>query len=269
VEQDIPNKMTRMDAGRKGGKIGGLARVPKGFSALDPEDRKLNAQTAAAARWESVGKRRNKELWLKIEAARMRSRNRPQEVDGEPNQAPKKKQVRNPKPGEKRILNHSRQTVKRCAELSPVDAAYIAGIIDGEGCVGLYVRTRPNKRGWTHSFNVAVHMTDPEPIRFLRDTTKIGTFAKIHPPSAKAANCKMQYTYTCTSDGAASLLEQILPYMRIPIKREKAERLIELQKLYRDGEIIPEDMLSRMKFPCLAKGKYRKTAQMTRKNAKK
>jgi hypothetical protein len=37
--------------GRLGGKVGGKAQVPKGFSALTPEERKANASAAAKARW--------------------------------------------------------------------------------------------------------------------------------------------------------------------------------------------------------------------------
>jgi len=37
--------------GRLGGRVGGLARVAKGFSALTPEERSANAKNAAAKRW--------------------------------------------------------------------------------------------------------------------------------------------------------------------------------------------------------------------------
>jgi hypothetical protein len=37
--------------GRLGGKVGGTARVPKGFSSLTPEERSESAKRGAAARW--------------------------------------------------------------------------------------------------------------------------------------------------------------------------------------------------------------------------
>jgi len=37
--------------GRAGGKVGGLARVPKGTSVLSPEERVRRAKAASAARW--------------------------------------------------------------------------------------------------------------------------------------------------------------------------------------------------------------------------
>jgi hypothetical protein len=41
--------------GRLGGKVGGKAKVAKGFSSLTPEDRKANASAAANARWAKKG----------------------------------------------------------------------------------------------------------------------------------------------------------------------------------------------------------------------
>jgi hypothetical protein len=37
--------------GRKGGKVGGLARVPKGFAAMTPEQRAEAGRRGAAKRW--------------------------------------------------------------------------------------------------------------------------------------------------------------------------------------------------------------------------
>ena len=42
--------------GRLGGKVGGLSKVPKGFSSLTPEERKANASAAAKARWANAKK---------------------------------------------------------------------------------------------------------------------------------------------------------------------------------------------------------------------
>lgn len=36
---------------REGGRLGGLARVPKGVAKLSPEERKARAKAAALARW--------------------------------------------------------------------------------------------------------------------------------------------------------------------------------------------------------------------------
>jgi hypothetical protein len=40
--------------GRAGGKVGGLARVPKGTSVLSPEERVRRAKAASAARWKKA-----------------------------------------------------------------------------------------------------------------------------------------------------------------------------------------------------------------------
>ena len=43
--------------GRLGGKVGGLSKVPKGFSALTAEERSAVAKDAAAKRWAGVKKK--------------------------------------------------------------------------------------------------------------------------------------------------------------------------------------------------------------------
>ena len=42
---------TAVALGRKGGKVGGLARVAKGFAMLTPAERKAVAAAAAKKRW--------------------------------------------------------------------------------------------------------------------------------------------------------------------------------------------------------------------------
>lgn len=46
--------------GRKGGRKGGKARVPKGFSSLTPEQRSEMAKAAAAKRWANRPKQETK-----------------------------------------------------------------------------------------------------------------------------------------------------------------------------------------------------------------
>jgi hypothetical protein len=56
-----PRKATKNPAavalGRLGGKVGGLSKVPKGFSALTAEERSAVAKGAAAKRWAGVKKK--------------------------------------------------------------------------------------------------------------------------------------------------------------------------------------------------------------------
>jgi hypothetical protein len=52
-----PKNPAAVALGRLGGKVGGLSKVPKGFSALTAEERRAVAKAAAAKRWAGVEKK--------------------------------------------------------------------------------------------------------------------------------------------------------------------------------------------------------------------
>jgi hypothetical protein len=100
-------------------------------------------------------------------------------------------------------------------KLEPAVAAYIAGLIDGEGTVTL---TR-NHAGENRRLVVSVANTELQLLEFLSDQigagkiTKKRTVSDRHTPS---------YCYAISSQQALMLLQQVSPYM-ISYKRRRAQ----------------------------------------------
>ncbi len=103
---------------------------------------------------------------------------------------------------------------RKCKTLSVADAAYIAGFLDGEGCFGAFVR-RPTTLQPIQklSLHVTVTITDGHILEWISHITGLGTAPKARQP--KNTKHSKVYFWSCMSAGAASLVEQILPYLRI------------------------------------------------------
>src|SRR5216683_4835898 len=104
--------------------------------------------------------------------------------------------------------------------------AYLAGIIDGEGSIGISW-TRPSARNphgaWTGYINCS--MTDEEPIRLLYET--FGGYLGTQKP--KLLHWRLKYIWSMTSTKACITLNLLLPYLRI--KKRQALLCFKLQTL--------------------------------------
>lgn len=113
--------------------------------------------------------------------------------------------------------------------LSLADAAYLAGLIDGEGSIAVS-RTKTSasakacKRGFAYRSSVTITMTDLPVLEWVKRTAGVGN---ICVKKARSRNHKQAWSWTAWSNEAASLLDQILPYLRV--KAGQAENLIEFQ----------------------------------------
>lgn len=117
-----------------------------------------------------------------------------------------------------------------CAELSDVDAAYIAGFLDGEGSIFIYEKmNRPRLR-------VAFANNDLGVLEWISKMTGVGSistkikYSKVHATS---------YILQLNADAALSLLQQVRKYLRI--KGEQADLGIDFQERLK----IPELNLDR------------------------
>lgn len=117
-------------------------------------------------------------------------------------------------------------------ELSIQDAAYIAGIIDGEGCV-LVGRTKTGpaakgcRTGFAYRSCVSVTLTCRPLLTWLRVVTGVG---KICRATSKQGH-SLAWRWQVWSIEAASLLGAIRPFLRIKIRQ--ADNLIEFQSIMR------------------------------------
>lgn len=109
------------------------------------------------------------------------------------------------------------------ATLSPEDAAYLAGIIDGEGSIIL------GKSRLAINLHVSVTNTSRALLEWVEKTTAVGA---ICDQRAETAVSRRTYFWRCNADAALSLLRQLLP--RLVVKRAQAELAISFQERLRD-----------------------------------
>ncbi len=120
--------------------------------------------------------------------------------------------------------------------------AYTAGIIDGEGCIGIYA-LKAGKRGKDseriyHTLRVEVCNAQKGLIEFL-----FSHFGGSHGAGYRP-NRKPYYKWQITSRSAAEFLDNIYPYL--VIKRDQAELVVRFRGSFGNpGKVITAD---RMEF---------------------
>ena len=110
-------------------------------------------------------------------------------------------------------------------QLTEPEKAYIAGIVDGEGYIGIWEHARKG-RNPTIECNVVVDMMNEKVMRWLH--SRIGGSFDIVRPYPPKRNCT-SYRVTLWSREAASLLKDIQPYLIV--KADKAGKLINIQEM--------------------------------------
>lgn len=103
-------------------------------------------------------------------------------------------------------------------KLTPTQAAYIAGFLDGEGSVILYMRRD------SVALRVSFSNTKLEPLNWIKEAVGMGSIIIKHHTNLKHRASAM---YQLNSDAAAQLLKQVLPYL--VLKHEQAEIAINFQ----------------------------------------
>lgn len=121
------------------------------------------------------------------------------------------------------------------------DAAYIAGLIDGEGTLSLSRRHRNENR----QFVISISNTDTRLLNYVCQTVGAGRITRkgiskcTHTPSA---------TYAIDNRQALDLLRQIAPYLQT-YKAERAKILDHYQRLTpRNGKYSPAQKKARSAF---------------------
>jgi hypothetical protein len=107
---------------------------------------------------------------------------------------------------------------RACATLTALDAAYIAGFFDGEGCASIHRRTTP---GAVLEWTVLIINTKFAVIEWILRATVIGSVSLTKGVGASNDS----KTWHAQSAGAVSFVDQLLPFLRV--KREVAELFLE------------------------------------------
>ena len=102
-----------------------------------------------------------------------------------------------------------------------VEAAWLAGIMDGEGCIYIdrLMPTPANKKKQpVYKLNLSVAMTDERTIRRIAEITGVGCVYKLptYNPNHSAI-----YRWQAANQNAAAILPQIAPYL--VTKKEQGE----------------------------------------------
>lgn len=111
----------------------------------------------------------------------------------------------------------------QCDQLSSADAAYIAGFVDGEGCICGYRRKAPTQR--LLHLTVAINNTHRGVMDWIGEVTGL---AYVSEHGGGSARHKKFFRWQVDSAAAASLLEQLLPFLKI--KRKQALLLIRVHR---------------------------------------
>jgi hypothetical protein len=113
------------------------------------------------------------------------------------------------------------------------DLAYLAGIVDGEGYVGIKKSRAYQCQGRVtpgYHARIQVRMVDEPTIAFLGETLGGWCFLE----RAQTQGRRTLYCYQASDLAAATALERLLPYLRV--KRENAETVLALRELQSQGQ---------------------------------
>lgn len=116
--------------------------------------------------------------------------------------------------------------------MNEVECAYIAGFVDGEGCIGLWREKRlSNKCGFRFHPALEANNTNFEVLYRIREMMGNGRIVHIFN---KQPNRKPGYKLQLFPNQIRHILPQIMPYLII--KREQARLVLEYLKTVKDGQ---------------------------------
>jgi len=112
--------------------------------------------------------------------------------------------------------------------ITDIEWAYLAGILDGEGCIALN-KQRTKRNGKVYSYYtlfVTVGNTDYSLIKWLSDT-----FGGKYYPSTRKENRRQVWTWCVASQKAEDMLNHVRKYMIV--KKDQAELAIVFRNTYK------------------------------------
>jgi hypothetical protein len=113
------------------------------------------------------------------------------------------------------------------------DAAYLAGLIDGEGYIGVTgthtsASAKGCKRGVAYRCHISVNMVEKAALQWAQEMTGLG---RVSPKKASCVRHRPAWSWNVWSNEASQLALAILPYLHV--KREQARNLIEFNSIMR------------------------------------
>lgn len=121
----------------------------------------------------------------------------------------------------KRCSNRARGKHGVAQTMEPTDAAYLAGIVDGEGSI-----VRIKKQNGRDVWRLVVVNTDLDLLNWCRETTGCGA---VTVKALAGERNKASWTWQCYADNTCRVLEQLRPYLKIKAWRAD-DALAELRR---------------------------------------
>ena len=121
------------------------------------------------------------------------------------------------------------------------DAAYLAGLFDGEGCITYKQKMRqrrPVEKYYpTWEIRMEINMTHQSVIRLIHEMTGVGTVAK-KPPGKGQLGKKMQWRWRCGYRDAYYVCRNIAPHSHV--KLDKVQKIIDhySDKKMMNGKVV-------------------------------
>lgn len=114
--------------------------------------------------------------------------------------------------------------------MTPTETAWLAGLVDGEGCIYI-ARRKPyaSLRSYRYVLGLKIAMCHKPTIDRVAELTGIGSKHKAQNPGGPRSSTA--YTWLATADNAARVITEIQPYLIT--KSEEAKVAIEFHSLPR------------------------------------
>ena len=133
-------------------------------------------------------------------------------------------------------------TYRQHKDLNETDAAYIAGLIDGEGTITL-IRKHKNEN---RQLSVSISSTEKNLLDYVKSVTGVG---KITNKRTSKPHHAPSFAYAVYNRQALALLQQILPYLK-SYKYKRAELILKdyLRLTPRNGKYTTELLAKKNAF---------------------
>ena len=126
-------------------------------------------------------------------------------------------------------MNGVKNTATRGKVLTKVELAYIAGLLDGEGCINIgkittdYIREVEKRKVPKYVLSVTVYNTHQETVQWLHELFGGYLQTRYRHPKTWRTN----YAWKVSANTANDFLKQVVKLLRI--KKRQAQRAIEFQ----------------------------------------
>ncbi len=136
----------------------------------------------------------------------------------------------------------ARPKFKKLNKLTAAEAAYLAGLIDGEGTVTLSHKSPKAHR----QLAVSISSTEYTIVEWVKRKLGVG---KITNKKSYSNKHSRSFAYVVYSRQALSMLEQIIPFM-VGYKRSRAILAVRqyIKLTPRNGKYTPEQRIKKIKF---------------------